>query len=80
MTGLLPPVIRDAIESQTVYAASESFGIVAFVLLVILLLEQEVLRVVRMAPVRAAVVAATAVPLLLAVMLTLIVRVTELGS
>ena len=49
MTGLLPTVVRDAIESQSRYSASESFGLVAFALLVVLLLEQEVLRVVRAA-------------------------------
>lgn len=78
MTGLLPQVIRDAIESQSVYAASESFGIVALVLLVVLLLELEMLRVVRAAPDRGTVLSAVAVPLLLAVMLTILLRVTAL--
>ena len=47
MTGLLPQVVRDAIENESFYAASESFGIVALVLLVALLLELETLRVMR---------------------------------
>jgi hypothetical protein len=79
VTGLLPTVVRDAIEGQSVYSASESFGIVAFVLLVVLLLEQEVLRVVRAAPVRATVLAALTVPLLIAVMATIVLRVAELA-
>jgi hypothetical protein len=79
VTGLLPTVVRDAIEGQSVYAASESFGIVAFVLLVVLLLEQEVLRVVRSAPIRTTVLAALTVPLLIAVMATIVLRVTELA-
>ena len=78
MTGLLPEVVRDAIEGQSVYSASESFGIVALVLLVVLLLEQEVLRVVRAAPVRATVLSALTVPLLIAVMATIVLRVLEL--
>jgi hypothetical protein len=79
VTGLLPTVVRDAIQEQSVYSASESFGIVAFVLLVVLLLEQEVLRVGRGAPVRASVLSALTVPLLIAVMATIVLRVTELA-
>ncbi|MDP8909470.1 MAG: hypothetical protein M3N47_10230 [Chloroflexota bacterium] len=78
MTSLLPQVVRDAIESRSLYDASESFGIVTFVLLVVLLLEQELLRVARTAPVRAAVLTAVSVPLLLAVVLTIVLRVTSL--
>lgn len=79
MTGLLPTVVRDAIEGQSVYSASESFGIVAFVLLVVLLLEQEVLRVMHAAPVRTMVLSALTVPLLIAVMATIVLRVLELA-
>lgn len=78
MTGLLPTVVRDAIEGQSVYSASESFGLVALVLLVVLLLEQEALRVVRSAPVRVTVLSALVVPLLIAVMATIVLRVTAL--
>ncbi|HEV2786734.1 MAG TPA: hypothetical protein VGV67_10125 [Solirubrobacteraceae bacterium] len=78
MTGLLPTVVRDAIESQSRYSASESFGLVAFALLVVLLLEQEVLRVVRAAPARVTVLTALVVPLLIAVMATIVLRVTAL--
>ena len=78
MTSLLPEVVRDAIERQSVYSASESFGLVAFILLVVLLLEQEVLRVIRLAPVRVTVLTALVVPLLIAVMATIVLRVTAL--
>ena len=78
MTGLLPDVVRDAIEGQSLYSASESFGIVAFVLLIVLLLEEEVLRMARAARVRVAVLSALVVPLLLAVAATIILRVTAL--
>lgn len=78
MTGLLPTVVRDAVQDQSVYSASESFGLVALVLLVVLLLEQEVLRVVRAAPVRVTVLTALVVPLLIAVMATIVLRVAIL--
>lgn len=78
MTGLLPEVIREAVRNESLYSASESFGVVAFVLLVVLLLEQEALRVMRTAPDRAAVLSALVLPLLIAVMLTIILRVTKL--
>ncbi|MDX6683814.1 MAG: hypothetical protein QOG94_3853 [Solirubrobacteraceae bacterium] len=78
MTGLLPPVVRHAIEDQSVYAASESFGIVALIVLVVLLLEWEALRVTRGSSGRATVLSAVVAPLLLAVMLTVVLRVTAL--
>ena len=78
MTGLLPDVVRDAIQSRTLYSASESFGIVPLVLLVALLLEAEALRVMHRARVHTAVLEAVAVPLLVAVALTVVLRVTEL--
>lgn len=78
MTGLLPEVVRDAVQSQSLYSASESFGVVAFVLLIVLLLEQEALRVMRMAPERAAALSVLVWPLLVTVMLTIVLRVTKL--
>lgn len=78
MTGLLPDVIHDAINSKTVYAASESFGVVALVLLVVLLLELEALRVTRRSHAHSVVVQALALPLLIAVVLTIFLRVTGL--
>lgn len=78
MTGLLPQVARDTIESQSAYSASESFGLVALVLLVVLLLEQEALRAMRTGPDRAKALSSFVVPLLLAVMLTVTLRITAL--
>ncbi|MDX6676922.1 MAG: hypothetical protein QOE31_974 [Solirubrobacteraceae bacterium] len=75
---MLPDVVRDAITGQSVYAASESFGVVALVLLVVVLLEQEGLRVARTASSRATVLSAFGVPLMIAVMLTIVLRVTAL--
>ena len=78
MNSLLPEVVRDEIVGRSLYSASESYGLVALVLLVALLLELEALRVLRTAPARATIVSALAIPLLLAVMLTIILRVTAL--
>lgn len=78
MNSLLPEVVRDEIVGRSLYSASESFGVVALILLVALLLELEALRVLRTAPARATIVSALAIPLLLAVMLTIILRVTAL--
>lgn len=78
MTGLFPDALRDAIESKSLYGASESFGVVTLVLLVIVLLEQEALRAAGASPARQAVLSAVAVPLLLAVLLTIGFRIGEL--
>lgn len=78
MNSLLPEVVRDEIVGRSLYSASESYGVVALILLVALLLELEALRVLRTAPARATIVSALAIPLLLAVMLTIILRVTAL--
>ncbi|MDQ3851056.1 MAG: hypothetical protein M3296_10655 [Actinomycetota bacterium] len=78
MTGLLPEVVRAAVEERSLYAASESFGIVPLVLLVVLLLEQEALRVARPAKGTMTVLSAMVIPLLLAVMFTLALRVAQL--
>lgn len=78
MSGLLPDAVREAVESRSLYSASESFGLVAFVLLVVLLLQLEALRVLRSAPARASALTGIVLPLLLAVGLTIILRVTAL--
>lgn len=78
MTALLPDVIRDAVHSRSIYAASESFGVVALALLLMLLLELEVLRAARRGHERAMVVQAITVPLLVAVGLTIALRITGL--
>lgn len=78
MTGLLPDVVHDAIQSKTIYAASESFGVVALVLLVVLLLELEALRMTRRSHGHTVALQAMAAPLLVAVLLTIFLRVTGL--
>ena len=78
MSGLLPDVIREAIQSRTLYAASESFGVVPLVLLIVLLLEAEALRVMHRGRAHTAALEAIAIPLLVAVGLTVVLRVTEL--
>lgn len=78
MTGLLPDVVHDAIQRQSIYSSSESFGVVALVLLVVLMLELEALRVTRRPHDESVVVQAMALPLLVAVMLTIFLRVTGL--
>ncbi len=44
MTGLLPDLVRHAVTSKSVFAASQSFGLVVLILLVVLLVEREALR------------------------------------
>lgn len=78
MNGLLPEVIRDAVEAKSLYGASTSFGLVSLALLVILLVESEGLRVARTRSTTASALSAVAVPLLVAVMLTIAARVAAL--
>jgi hypothetical protein len=47
VNGLLPHVVRHAVEHKSVFAASQSFGVVALALLVALMIEREVMRVGR---------------------------------
>lgn len=78
MTALLPDIVRDAIQSRSLYSASESFGIVALVLLVLLLLELEAWRVTDRPRDQWVALGVLAQPLLLAVVSTIVLRVTEL--
>lgn len=78
MTGLLPDVVHDAIQRETLYQASESFGVVALVLLVVLLVELEALRVTRRSHRHSVALQAIVMPLLVAVGLTMYLRVAEL--
>ena len=78
MTGLLPDVIRDAIESRSLFAASESFGVVTLVLLVVVLLEQEALLAAGTKLARLRVLSAVAAPLLVVVLLNVGLRIREL--
>jgi hypothetical protein len=78
VSGLLPEVIRHAIGSRSLYGASESFGVVTLVLLVLVLLEREALRVAAARPPRLAALSAIAAPLFVAAMLTIALRIAAL--
>ena len=78
MSGLLPDVIREAVEARSVYGASTSFGVVSLAVLVVMLIESEAIRVARPGSATASALTAVAVPLLIAVMLTIGARVAAL--
>jgi hypothetical protein len=74
VSGLLPHVIRHAVTGKSVLLASQSFGVVALVLVVFLLLEREAVRVTRVGRARL-IPLFFSVPLLVAVALTIAARV-----
>ena len=74
MTDLLPHIVRHAVTAKSVNAASQSFGVIALVLLVVLLLEVEAIRVLRRGSGRLVVISAVSAPLLVAVFLTIAAR------
>lgn len=78
MTGLLPEIVREGLDGRSLFEASESFGVVTLLLLVVVLIELEALRMTGRPISETAVLAALAVPLALAVMLTIFLRVTGL--
>ncbi len=78
MTALLPEVVREAIEGQSLQSASESFGLVTLVLLVALLLEYEVLRTARPARARMITLSAVIGPLSVVVFITIVARIAAL--
>jgi hypothetical protein len=80
MSGLLPDSVRDAITARGDYGASASFGVVVLVVLLVLLVEQEVLRVAGPAPSkpRLTPIFAATTALSIAVVLTIAVRVGDL--
>ena len=78
MTALLPEVVREAIEGQSLQSASESFGLVTLVLLVALLLEYEVLRTARPARARMITLSAVIGPLSVVVLITIVARIAAL--
>jgi hypothetical protein len=75
VTALLPEVVREAIEGQSLQSASESFGLVTLVLLVALLLEYEVLRTARPARARMITLSAVIGPLSVVVLITIVARI-----
>ena len=74
MSGLLPRVIWHAVTSKSVSSASQSFGVVALTLVVVLLVEREMLRAARTDRGRRTGLSVFAVPLLVAVALTIAAR------
>jgi hypothetical protein len=74
VSGLLPHVIRDAVTSKSVFGASQSFGLVTLTLLIVVLLEREALRALRVSRARLIGLSVASVPLLVAVALTIAAR------
>lgn len=77
MTGLLPSTLREAVRHESLFAASASFGLVAFVLLVALMVESESIGLVRPRPNRMSGFGAFVAPLLVVVLLTILARVVR---
>jgi hypothetical protein len=78
LTGLLPHAIRDAIAERGDSAASESFGVVTLVVLGFVLIERELLAVVRGSRARLGALFAVAASLSVAVGLTIGTRIGDL--
>jgi hypothetical protein len=74
MNGLLPHSLRDIVAGKSVFAASQSFGVVTLALLVVLLLETEVLRLTGSRTTRHRALAIATGPLFIAVILTVAAR------
>ena len=77
-TALLPPVVQDVIDTRSVFSASETFGVVALVLLVLLLMQYGAGRAGAPSRPRMTMLAAVIAPLFVTVMLTLAARIDEL--
>jgi len=73
VTGLLPQAVRETVERKSVLAASTSFGVVALVVLVALLIEWDALRLRSRHP-RVVGFGAVVLPLLATVALTIVAR------
>lgn len=74
MSGLLPHVAWHAVASKTVLSASQSFALVALVVLVVFLLEREALRVAGSRSKWLVGFSIASLPLLAAVALTVLAR------
>jgi hypothetical protein len=77
MTGLLPEALRDAIARLGDGGASQSFGLVALVLLLAVFFEREVLRAASATKAQVTVVSAAVMALLLPVVLTIGLRIVD---
>jgi hypothetical protein len=78
VSGLLPDAVRDAIARSGELGASESFGVVTLVVLVVVLVEHEVLRVTAPARARMTSLFVSGVVLSCAVLLTIGARLGRL--
>lgn len=78
MSGFLPHVLRHAVDQKSVFAASESFGVVALALLVALMIEREVLRMAGVSRARQITFSICSAPLLAVVALTIAARIAVL--
>ena len=75
MTGLLPDPVRNAVIAHSTYSASQTFGVVALVVLVLLLIERQALAFTTPSKRTRTALLAFAVPLFFAVALTIAARV-----
>jgi hypothetical protein len=78
VTGLLPDVVRHGVQDRSIYGASESFGVVTLVLLLALLVEWQMLELRNAARLQLKGMFALALPLVLAVALTIAARIEHL--
>lgn len=79
MSGLLPHIVRHAVAGQTVFAASQSLGVVTLALVIILMIEREVLVAGRVPRGRLIGLSVIAVPVLVAVALTIAARLAVIA-
>jgi hypothetical protein len=80
MTSLIPDPIDDAVRALETYSASESFGIVTLVVLVLLLIEREVLAITQSGRLRLQALSAFVFPLLIAAAVTIVMRLVILAD
>jgi hypothetical protein len=78
VSGLLPASSGKLVISKSVFQASESFGVVALILLVVLHLQREALRVVRTDQAHRIGLSGLLLPPLVAVALTIAARLARL--
>jgi hypothetical protein len=74
---LLPHVVREALQRKSVLAASASFGVVALILLLVLLIEWDGIGSIRPSSKRPVGFGVVVVPLLVVVLLTIAARIAR---
>jgi hypothetical protein len=78
LSGLLTHVIDHAVRARSVAGGSQSFGVVALVLLVVLLIEWEAVRLARGRSDQWALLTAISVPVAVVVALTVAARLVPI--